>query len=477
MTSLAGNRPQKQGDRFDIVILGAGSAAEWVGMLAGAGKSVAMVEGARVGGECPYVACMPSKAMLRSATLRRQIRCARALGASATDVALDEPVSAFAAAAARRDRVARNRNDHQQAEELAAQGVTLVRGWGTVVEPGVIAVGDRRITYDDLVLATGSAPTMPPIDGLGDVPTWTSDQALSRPERPVSLIILGGGAVGCELAQVYARFGVEVALVESATQLLPQEEETIGAILAESLSEDGARLYLGRTARHARVSAGGVSLALDDGATLEAERILVATGRAPRVRDLGLERLGIKVNDKGLAVDETCRVKGQEHVWAAGDVTGFAPFTHTANYQGRIVAMNLLGRRKQANYEAIPRTVYTDPPVAAVGLSAAQARAGGHDPLTATVKMAELPRAATDGDDRGVLILIADRVRRVLLGAAAIGPRADEWIGEAILAIRAATPLSVLEDTVRPFPTFSEAYWTALTRLLAQGGEVYPWSQ
>jgi len=464
-------------DQFDVVIIGAGSACEWVATLACAGKTVAVVECDRVGGTCPYVACMPSKAMLRSATVRCLCATATALGATANDPDLDDAAGAFAVSVARRDRVARLRDDREQVQALRDQGVALFRGRGRIVQPGVVGVGDREIGYRDLVIDTGSAPEMPSIPGLDDVPTWTSDQALASPELPASLIILGGGAVGCELAQVYARFGVDVALVEAAGHLLPTEEGIISNMLAEVLVEDQVRLFLGRKAVRARAGSDASVLLLDDGETLEAQRILVAVGRTPRVHDLGLERLGITPEKKGLRVDRFCHVEGREHVWAAGDVTGIAPFTHTANYQGRIIAMNLLGSARAANYDAIPRTVYTDPPVAAVGLRVKEAAARGFEPITGSVRMDELARSTTEGDGRGLLWLMADRKQRVLLGAAAIGPRADEWIGEAILGVRSRATLSMLEDIVRPFPTYSEAYWIALARLQAEVGEEFPWSQ
>jgi pyruvate/2-oxoglutarate dehydrogenase complex dihydrolipoamide dehydrogenase (E3) component len=469
--------PQKIMDQFDVVILGAGSACEWVATLACAGKTVAVVECDRVGGTCPYLACMPSKAMLRSATVRRLTAAATVLGAAAVDPELDDAAGAFAAAVARRDRVARQRDDHEQVQALRDQGVALFRGRGRIARPGVVRAGDREIGYGDLVIDTGSAPNVPPIPGLADVPTWTSDQALAAAELPTSLIILGGGAVGCELAQVYARFGVDVALVEAADRLLPTEEGIISNILAEVLAEDQVRLFLGRKAVRARPGSGVSAVSLDDGETIEAQRILVAVGRTPRVHDLGLETLGITPEKKGLRVDAFCHVAGQEHVWAAGDVTGIAPYTHTANYQGRIIAMNLLGSARTANYDAIPRAVYTDPPVAAVGLRVQEAASRGFEPITGSVRMDELARSATEGDDRGLLWLMADRKQRVLLGAAAIGPHVDEWIGEAILGVRSRATLSLLEDIVRPFPTYSEAYWIALTRLQAEVGEEFPWSQ
>jgi dihydrolipoamide dehydrogenase len=330
----------------------------------------------------------------------------------------------------------------------------------------MVRVGEREIGYTDLVVATGSAPAIPPIDGLADLPTWTSDQALTAPERPASLLVLGGGAVGCELAQVYAAFGTRVTLVQSGSQLLPREEPAIAAILADALRDNGITLHLDAKAIAARRDDAGVALTLDDGTVLTAERLLVATGREPRVAGIGLERLGIAPDREGLAIDEHCRVRGQEHLWAAGDVTGVEPYTHTANYHARILTANLLGEAKESDHRAIPRAVYTTPTVAGVGLSADAAREAGHDVITAGVDLRETARAETEGTTRGRLELIADRRRGVLLGASAIGPHADAWLGETTLAIRAAVPLTLLAEVVRAFPTFNEAYTEAIAQLL-----------
>ena len=455
-----------------MVVLGAGSAGENIATsLAGAGRSVALVEALRVGGECPYVACMPSKALLRSAQARVEARHLSAVGGAGSDPVLDDDALAFRAAARRRDEVAEHRDDSGAAKELQDAGVVIVRGRGRVTGPGTVDVDGRELGCTDLVVATGSQPVRPPLPGLDRVPTWTSDEALSAQERPGSLLVLGGGAVGCELAQLHARFGCRTTLVETGPQLAGKEEPGVAGLLAQALAADGVDVRLETEVERFETTAEGLARAhLAGGAApVEVERVLVAVGRTPTTEGLGLEELGIEPDGSGaLEVDDTCRVRGQEHVWAAGDVTAVAPWTHGANYQARVVAANLLGGDLRADYRAIPRAVYTEPTVASVGLVEQAARDAGIDAVTAVMDLAEVARTATEGSGAGRLVLTADRAQGVLVGAAAIGPRADEWLSEAVLAIRARVPLAVLAEVVHAFPTFGEAYEPPLRELAGQ---------
>lgn len=458
---------------FDVVVVGAGSAGEYVaGDLADCGRSVALVEANRVGGECPYTACIPSKAMLRAAEARSEARRLPEQGGSAHAPDLGDDGAAYRRAAARRDDLASHRDDGAAAADLAGRGVTLVRGCGRLVGHTTVAVAGRTLRGSDLVLATGSRPALPPVDGLAGPATWTSDEALATTERPAALLVLGGGAVGCEIAQAHAAFGTRVVLVEMSGQLLGPEDPTISAALADELRRSGVDVRLQVQAERVDATAEGATVRLSDGSTVEVERVVAASGRAPRTDDLGLAEIGVEPGDGGeIRVDDQCRVVGHRHLWAAGDVTAIAPFTHTADYQARVVVANIRGGPDQhvtADYRAIPRVVYTSPPVASVGRTAEQARADDVDVLTADADLADLPRTSTEGTGGGRLVLTADRARGVLIGAAALGPRADDWIGEAVLAIRAQVPLAVLADVVHPFPTFSQVYEVPLRELAAR---------
>jgi dihydrolipoamide dehydrogenase len=438
-------------ETFDVVVLGAGSGGERLaGLLADAGRRVAVVESARVGGECPFTACIPSKAMLRSAAARHDAQHLVALGGAATVLQLDDDALAWQAAVARRAALAEDLDDSSAARALEGRGVALVRGHGTVPRPGVVAVGGRELGYRELVVATGSRPVVPDVEGLAAVGAWTSDDALTSPERPASLLVLGGGAIGCELSQVYARFGVEVTLVESSDQLLGEEEPRIAAAVAQLLRDDGVDVRLGTGLRRVRP---GVVAELDDGSSVTVERVLAATGRAPRTE--AVDALGLEIADGGgIVVDD--RSRAAENVSAIGDVTGLAPYTHTANYQADVVADVILGGDRRVDLRAVPRCVYTDPPVASVGSLDGR--------FVSCVDLGEVPRTQVDGARPGLLVLSSDG--RALTGAAAFGLHADELLAEATLAVRAAVPLDLLVDVVRPFPTVGEAYLPALQELL-----------
>ncbi len=423
-----------------------------------------------MGGECLYTACIPSKGMLRSAHVREDARRLVELGGASALVALDDDEAAYRGAVTRRDILSSHRDDTDAARDIKRRGVTLIRGTGRITSAGVIDVDGRQVGYRDLVVATGSRPAVPPIKGLNQVAVWTSDQALSASARPASLMVLGGGAVGCEVAQAYAGFGVTVTLVEAATQLVSGEDAAVAAELASVLRGSNIDVRLGKEVKAMEATADGQARALlDGGPVIEAEQVILAVGRTPATAGLGLDAIGITPADTGaLAVDSRCRVEGHDHVWAAGDVTGIAPYTHGANYQAQIVTQNLLGGDRVADYRAIPRVVYTYPPMASTGMTTEQARDDGIDVITATMDMAQLARTATDGTAGGLLILVADRARKVLIGAAAVGPGADEWISEASVAIRASIPLTTLADVMHPFPTFAQAYEIPLRELAAQ---------
>jgi pyruvate/2-oxoglutarate dehydrogenase complex dihydrolipoamide dehydrogenase (E3) component len=443
-------------ETYDVVVLGAGSAGEAVAHdFASTGRAVLVAEAGRVGGECAYVACMPSKSLLRSAQVRRLVRAAPDLGAASVRPGLDADGAAWAVAVARRDEVSEHRDDSDAAAALEKSGARLVRGRASVKEPGVVLVDGTPYGYRDLVIATGSAPVMPPVEGLDGVPTWTSDEALASPERPGSLAVLGGGPVGCELAQAYAGFGVAVTLLEAGDGLLPGEHPNVGAVVAEALRANGVDVRTGvaATAASPDGSDGGrARLALADGSSVTADRVLVATGRTPRT-----EALAALGPDTDVGVDSRCRVEGLEHVWAAGDVTGVAPFTHTAAYQAWVVAGNLTGTERIADYSAIPRVVYTDPEVACVGEPDTDVGVG--------FDLGDLARASADGANVGWMRLVADRATGTLAGASIVAPHAGEMVAFAALAIRARVPVRLLAEVVQPFPTYCEAYGILLREL------------
>ncbi len=414
-----------------------------------------VVEAARFGGECPFVTCMPSKAMLHAARERR-----RELGRRRS------AARAYSAAVRRRDRVAEFRDDRGHERELTRLGCTTVRGRGRLVEPCVVEVGGERYRARDVVIATGSRPAWPPIEGLADVDAWTSDRLLSSSELPGSVLVLGGGPVGCELAQVLTRFGSRVTVVEQAPRLLGDEEPELGEGMAEVLSGEGVELRLGAEVGSCGRGAGaGVSLRLGSGEVLEAEVLLLAAGRRPNLEGIGLGVYGIAEDADRLATAPDLRVEGQGHLWAAGDVTGIAPFTHTATYQGRLLARALRGETVAADYRALPRVVYTDPPVAAVGLTRVRAGQLALDISCSVTQLRRLARSQTEDVEQGALVLLADLERGVLVGASVCGPGADEMVSWATLAIRAALPLPLLGDTVLPFPTYSEAFAEGLAAL------------
>jgi dihydrolipoamide dehydrogenase len=443
--------------RYDAVVLGAGPAGEVaVSRLNGQGLKVALVERELVGGECGYWACIPSKTLLRPPEVRSQ--AGRAAGVAAPQLSWPE-------VAAYRDAMIRHLDDSAQVSGYRDKGVDVFRGQGKIAGPGQVEVDGQMLQTRRVIVATGSDPSIPPIDGLEEAGYWTNREATTLAEIPDSVVILGGGPVGVELGQLMRRFGARVTIVEHGERLLSREDPAVGELIAQSLRDEGIEIRLGAKATAIERRDGGRMVRLDDGEEVSGRELLVATGRAPRVHGIGLESIGIDPDPEGLEVDERCRAA--EGVWAIGDVTGVLPLTHVGMYQGRITARDIAGEQPRADYAAIPRVVFSDPEVAAVGLTEQQAREQGIEVATARVALAEaIARPSTyEENPRGELGLIADNQRQVLIGAWAVAPMASEWIHYAALAIKTQTPLSVLRDTIAQFPTFTEAYLNGLEHL------------
>lgn len=445
----------------DVIVVGMGPGGEDVaGRLAEAGLDVVGIEAGLVGGECPYWGCIPSKMMIRAANLVAEARRLPGVAGSATVQPSWTPVADRI-----RSQATDNWDDTVAVDRFVGKGGTFVRGRGQLVSGDTVAVGDRHfVARRGIVVATGTTAAIPPIPGLADTPYWTNRDAVEAKELPGSIIVLGGGAIGAELAQVYARFDVTTTIVEAAERLLPLEEPRAGDLIADVFTTEGIAVVTGVGAT--RVDHDGrFTVTLGDGRELTADQLLVATGRRVDLDAIGADTIGIDPTGRSLPVDERCRVT--DGIWGVGDITGKGAFTHVAMYQARIVAADILGEHvTPADYSALPRVTFTDPEVGSVGFTADAARSAGIDVATGTTNVPSTARGWLHavGND-GFIQLVADRARGVLVGATSVGPAGGEVLGLLALAVHARVPLEELRSMIYAYPTFHRGVEDALREL------------
>jgi pyruvate/2-oxoglutarate dehydrogenase complex dihydrolipoamide dehydrogenase (E3) component len=449
-------------EQVDVVVIGMGPGGEEVaGSLAQAGLRVVGIEKKLLGGECPYWGCVPSKMMIRAADLLAEAGRVPVLAGRTTVEPDWTPVARRI-----REEATDTWNDRVAVDRFQGKGGIFVRGEGRLVGPGQVAVGDRVFAASrGVVIATGTEPAVPPIPGLREVPYWTNREAIEAEALPTSLAVLGGGAVGLELAQVFARFGVRVTVIEMEDHLLPLEEPEAGELLARLLREEGLDVRTGTGATRVRRDGDRTVVELDGDDAVAAERLLVATGRRANLPRLGLEHVGLDPNVPFIPVDD--HLRAAPRVWAVGDVTGKGLFTHMAVYQAGIAIADILGRElPAADYRTVPRVTFTDPEVGAAGITEAVARGRG---LAVRVGTAQVPVSARGWihgiGNQGLIKLVEDAERQVLVGALSVGPTGGEVLSMLALAIHASVPVAELERMIYAYPTFHRGVEDALRDL------------
>jgi len=448
-------------ERADVVVVGLGVGGEEVaGRLAEAGLSVVGIERSLVGGECPYWGCVPSKMMIRAANLLAEARRIPGM-AGAAEVRPD-----WAPVARRiRDEATDSWDDRVAVERFTGKGGRFVRGDARFVGPREVAVGDRTFQAKrGVVIATGTAPAIPGIEGLAGTPLWTNHEAIEADTLPGSLVVLGGGAIGLELAQVFARFGVEVTVLEALDRLLAVEEPEASEVAAAALARDGVSIRTGVSARSVEYGT-GFTVHLEDGTSVTGDKLLVATGRRAALGGLNLAAAGLDPDARSIAVDELMRAG--DRIWAVGDVTGRGAFTHVAMYQAAIAVRDiLLQDGPTADYRALPRVTFTDPEIGAVGLTEKQAREQGVRVATGSAKVASSARGwIHKAGNEGFIKLVVDADRGVLVGATSAGPTGGEVLSALAVAVHAKVPVDTLRNMIYAYPTFHRGIEDALRAL------------
>jgi pyruvate/2-oxoglutarate dehydrogenase complex dihydrolipoamide dehydrogenase (E3) component len=453
----------------DLVVIGQGPGAESLVLgAAEAGLSVVAVDKHLVGGECPYYGCVPTKMMVRAGDVLAEAGRVAGLAGEVTTTPSWSPVA---------ERVAVQATDHWDdtvaVRRLEDAGVTALHGTGRLAGPGRVDVelpdgSTRSFTAGrGVVVNTGTRPAAPPIDGLAGTPYWTNRDAVQVTELPGTLVVLGGGPIGCELAQVFARFGVRVTVVQHGDRLLPGNEPEAGRLLEEVLVGEGLRVMTGAVTSSVAYADGAFTLALESGETLVADKLLVAAGRTPNLDDLGLETVGLDPTSRTLEVDERLRVPGVEALWAIGDITGKGAFTHVAMYQSAIALRDVLEQDgPPASYHALPHVTFTDPEVGGVGMTEQQARDAGLTVRVGSVPLEQSSRGFVHGPGaRGLVKVVEDADRGVLVGATAVGPGGGEILGLLAVAVHAAVPVATLRTMIYAYPTFHRVVESAIADL------------
>lgn len=453
-------------DEVDVAILGMGVGGEEVGgRLAAAGRSVLGIEHRLVGGECPYWACVPTKMMIRAGDLL-------AAAGRVPGMAGSSDVTASWAPVARRLREATDDWDDKAAvDRFTAQGGRFIRGYGRLAGPGRVEVGGEVFAVrTGVVLGVGTAPAVPPIDGLAGTPYWTNREAVETQEVPVSLVVLGGGPVGVEFGQLFARFGSEVTLLEAGERLLAREEPESGELARQALAADGVTVRTRERVVRVEHDGAAFTLHLDPGGpdgprTVTAERLLVATGRRANLADIGLDTVGLDPSARVIEVDD--RLRAAPGLWAVGDITGHGAFTHVSMYQADIVVRDILGQGGPgADYRALPRVTFTDPEIGAVGLTEEGARRAGIAVRVGRSDVGSSARGWIHGPGGGGFIkLVQDAGSGLLVGATSAGPAGGEVLSALVVAVHAQVPVEQLRSMIYAYPTFHRAIEPAVREL------------